>query len=142
MHSKYRVEVMSSKFTPIPTGPHNERLEAYAEEKAAWMKSHKTQADVQLISLFKDLDVDYIFKKIIYNRSSGGFIKNYYIVDFYLPKQKLIIETSYIGMSSIEQFKRKAISKMIPGVSFLQWRHDDFSSHVKVEQLKNQLKRQ
>lgn len=126
-------------FTPISTAPHNEKLEAYAEEKASWLRTQKSRTEEELIKLFKEKGINFKFKKIVYNRSSGGFIKQFFIIDFYIPSSNLVIETTYGQGGSSTGLRKYTICKNIPNVRFLYWRYDDFLKEDRLQLLNSYL---
>lgn len=86
----------STNFIPIPKDPHNKNIRKNAELCPSWLER-------QMIEFLNNQKIKFEFQKIFYIRSSGGFIKQYYIADFYIPKKHIILEVD--GKFHNEQVK-------------------------------------
>lgn len=122
----------NNNFIPIPKGPHNQNVRRNAELHANEMKSNPSWLEKQMVEFLNNHNIKFEFQKIFYIRSSGGFIKQYYIADFYIPKNHTILEVD--GKFHNEQTKLDAlrtlnIKRHYPKVRVVRWNASDFKSY-------------
>ena len=135
----------SGKFTPIPKGPHNESVMKNAEGNAKYKRKHSSEEERKMMELLDGQNVRYEFQKIVYIKSSGGFIKQYFIVDFFIPSRDVVIEMHGVPSKETLRFageKRAAIKKAYPLYTMIDWFSGDFSAYNKVKNLVSLLKGQ
>lgn len=128
----------TDNFIPIPKEPHNTNIRRNAKSHALDMKRNPSYLEKQMQEFLDNHSIGYEFQKIFYMKSKGGFIKNYYIVDFYIPKHKVIIETDgkfHKEQADFDAFRTKDIQKHYPGVRVIRWSSADFRSYIKMKQL-------
>jgi very-short-patch-repair endonuclease len=92
-----------------------------------------------MIELLDSWKVKYEFQKIFYIKSKGGFIKQYYIADFYIPKKHLIIEVDgkfHKDQVAFDEFRTKNIQKHYPKITVARWEYKDFSIVNSLKQLR------
>ena len=129
----------NSDFIPIPKGPHNKKVRNNAEGHAVEMRKNPSYLEKMMIELLDSWKVHYEFQKIIYIRSKGGFIKQYYIADFYIPKTHLIIEVDgsfHKEQTALDEFRTKNIQKHYPKITVARWEYKDFRIINSLKQLK------
>ena len=127
------------EFIPIPKEPHNKNVRNNAEGHTFEMRKHPSYLEQKMIELLDSWKVQYEFQKIIYIRSKGGFIKQYYIADFYIPKKHLIIEVDgqfHKEQSSLDELRTKTIQKHYPKITVARWENRDFTCYNSLKQLK------
>lgn len=132
-----------TKFTPIPKGPHNSNVRKNAELHANEMKSDPTWLEKQMIEFLHNHKISFEFQKIFYIRSSGGFIKQYYIVDFYIPKKHIALETDgkfHRMQTELDNLRTKTIQRHYPKVTVVRWASEDFHSPANMKKLLDILK--
>ena len=130
-------------FIPIPKGPHNKAVRNNAEGHAYNMRKNPSWLEKKMIELLDGWGIVYEFQKIFYMRSSGGFIKNYYIVDFYIPKKKIILEVDgkfHKEQAAFDEFRTRDIQKHYPKVRVVRWDSRDFHIYHNCKKLKELLK--
>lgn len=74
----------------------------------------------------------------MYMKSSGGFIKNYYIVDFYISSKDIIIEVDgsfHREQIKYDDFRTSDIQKHYPKVLIVRWTYHDFKSYSNMKKL-------
>lgn len=122
----------NNNFIPIPKGPHNQNVKKNAELHANEMKSNPSWLEKQMIEFLANHKIHFEFQKVFYIRSSGGFIKQYYIADFYIPKNHTIIEVDgkfHNDQVKLYNFRTWNIQKHYPKVRVVRWNANDFKSY-------------
>lgn len=130
-------------FIPIPKGPHNKNVRNNAEGHAYEMRKNPSFLEKKMLELLDSWKVRYEFQKIIYIRSKGGFIKQYYIADFYIPQKHLIIEVDgkfHKEQAAFDEFRTKTIQKHYPKITVVRWESRDFNLYGSLKTLKNLVK--
>jgi very-short-patch-repair endonuclease len=125
-------------FIPIPKYEHNKNMVSSAEGNAKYARKHPSELEKKMKDLLDGSRIQYEFQKVIYIKSFGGFIKQYFIVDFFIPSRDIIIEVH--GKPSEEQQKyaserKKAIKKAYPLYAIVDWYRADFNSYTKMKKL-------
>lgn len=123
-------------FIPIPKGPHNKAVRNNAEGHAYNMRKNPSWLEKKMIELLDSWGIVYEFQKIFYMRSSGGFIKNYYIADFYIPKKKIILEVDgkfHKEQAAFDEFRTRDIQKEYPMVDVVRFSWKDVNDRDKME---------
>lgn len=122
---------------------HNERLEAYAKEKAAWLRSHPTETEKLLKDFLKNHGIKFLFKKVIFYRPRNTFMEQYNIADFFIPKKSVIINVGNVSFSRDDKYsmvKYEELCKYCPLVSVIHWSGADFRSYQNMKALLALLK--
>jgi very-short-patch-repair endonuclease len=133
----------SNTFIPIPKEPHNKNVRNNAEGHAYDMRKNPSYLEKQMIEFLDSHKIKYEFQKIFYIRSSGGFIKQYYIADFYIPKKHIIIEVDgkfHKDQTKLDNFRTWNIQKHYPKVRVIRWEYNDFHSYVNMKKLLEEIK--
>lgn len=143
MFEKEKTGSSSKKFIPIPKGPHNENMVKNAEGNAKYKRKHPSELEKKMMEMLDNQGIRYEFQKIIYVKSSGGFIKQYFIVDFYIPQRDVIIELH--GASSENTIKcasekKATIKRAYPLYTVIDWFSMDFSIYIKQKRLINLIR--
>lgn len=133
----------SNTFIPIPKEPHNKNVRNNAEGHAYDMRKNPSYLEKQMIEFLDSHKIKYEFQKIFYIRSSGGFIKQYYIADFYIPKKHIILEVDgkfHKDQTKLDNFRTWNIQKHYPKVRIIRWEYKDFHSYVNMKKLLEEIK--
>ena len=133
------------QFIPIPKGPHNEHLIQSAENNVRENKKHPTELDKQMMQFLKNHGIHYEYQKPIYIKSEGGFIKQYFIVDFWFPTRNIIMEVRPSKPTvpyKSDNSRETIIKKAYPTYAIIYWYGSDFQSYTKMKQLISLLKPQ
>lgn len=128
----------NNTFIPIPKGPHNKSVRKNAEFHANEMKSNPSWLEKQMIDFLTNHRIYFEFQKIFYIRSSGGFIKQYYIADFYIPKNHTILEVDgkfHNDQVKLDNLRTWNIQKHYPKVRVVRWNASDFHSYNNMKKL-------
>lgn len=135
----------SNGFIPIPKGPHNKNVRKNAEYHANEMKANPSWLEKQMMEFLDNHNIQYEFQKIFYIRSTGGFIKQYYIADFYIPKNYTILEVDgkfHNMQTDLDSFRTWNIQKHYPKVRVVRWESKDFHSYNNMKKLLAILKKE
>lgn len=122
----------NNNFIPIPKGPHNQNVRKNAELHANEMKYNPLWLEKQMIEFLTNHAIKFEFQKIFYIKSSGGFIKQYYIADFYIPKNHTILEVDgkfHNDQVKLDNLRTWNIQKHYPKVRVVRWNASDFKSY-------------
>lgn len=130
-------------FVPIPKEPHNTNIRKSAEQNASYNRKHPSWLEQKMKEFLDNHKIKYTFQAIFYIKSKGGFIKHYYIADFYIQGKKIIIETDgkyHEGQKEYDDFRTKEIQQNFPDTTIIRWTTMDFRSYVKMKSLIELLK--
>ena len=125
-------------FIPVPKESHNTNIKRNAIDKAAQMRKHPSWLEQRMIDFLNNQKVKYTFQTIFYMKSKGGFIKNYYIADFYIPSKKVIIEVDgqfHKEQAEYDAYRTKDIQKHYPEITVVRWKTKDFNSYAHMKTL-------
>ena len=128
--------------TFVPKSYNNKKMKMSAENNAYDMRANPSYLEKKMMELLNDWKIKYDFQKIFYMRSKGGFIKNYYIADFYIPKRKIILEVDgqfHKDQIEYDEFRTKDIQKHYPNITVVRWENKDFNSYNNLKTLKELL---
>lgn len=107
------------------------------------MKGNPSWLERQMIEFLTNHKIKFEFQKIFYIRSSGGFIKQYYIADFYIPKNHIILEVDgkfHNNQVELDNFRTWNIQKHYPKTKVVRWDTNDFKSYNNMKKLLQILK--
>ena len=130
-------------FIPVPKEPHNTNMKNSAIKNAAYNRKHPSWLEKKMIEFLDSHKIKYTFQAILYIKSKGGFIKQYYIADFYIPRKKIIIETDgkfHEEQKEYDDFRTKDIQKNFPGTTVIRWSTKDFNSYANMKKLLELIK--
>jgi len=133
----------NTNFSPIPKEPHNKRGKSNAKGHAYNMRKNPSYLEQKMIKFLDNQKIKYEFQKIIYIKSKGGFIKHYYIADFYIPKKKIILEVDgkfHKDQVAFDEYRTRNIQRHYPKIRVVRWEYNDFHSYVNMKKLVEILK--
>lgn len=133
----------NNKFIPIPKALHNDNVKKSAEKYAKYMRENPSELEGQMMDFLSKHNIDFIFQKIFYIKSSGGFIKQYYIVDFYIPNKHIILEVDgkfHDSQRELDSSRSTNIQKHYPNAIIIRWNYKDFHSYTNMKKLLEFLK--
>lgn len=115
----------------------NAKMREVAEKYAAKARKHPSFLEKLMREFLDNHHVRYDFQKpcCIYDK---GVIKQFFIVDFYIPSKKLIIETDgkyHDSQLEYDDYRTKMIRKQHPSVEIIRWRFKDFHSPQRMREL-------
>lgn len=117
------------------TKVNNTKMKQIAEKYAAKGRDNPSPLERMMIEFLKSHYIKYEFQKpcCIY---SNGVIIQFFIVDFYIPSRRLIIETDgkyHDEQVEYDDYRTKAIIKQHPEIELIRWRYNDFKSVERME---------
>ena len=131
------------EFIPIPKEPHNTNMKNSAKGNATYMKKHPSWLEKKMMEFLDNQHIKYEFQKVFFIKSKGGFIKSYYIVDFYIPDKKVILEVDgqfHKEQKEYDDFRTRDIQKHYPKIQVIRWEARDFHSYVNMKTLLSLIK--
>lgn len=127
-----------SNFSKSQIAEHNDRLSAYYEEKASYLRSHPTETELQMKKFLKEHHIPYRFKGLMSVKDKDGFIDQCHIVDFLLKDKKIVITISFKSFSWEDSYNDKRfalLKKRCPKFTFIHWSSRDFNSYANMKAL-------
>lgn len=120
----------------------NAKMKKVAEKYAVKGRENPSPLEKAMKEFLDNHQVRYEFQKpcCIY---TNGVITQFFIVDFYIPAKKIIIETDgkyHDDQLDYDDYRTKTIKKQHPDVEIIRWRFKDFHSPLKMMDLLKQVK--
>ena len=78
--------------SPETKKENNDKMKESAEFYSGEMRKNPSMLEKMMMEFLDNNNIDYEFQRIFYIRDKAGFIRKYYIADFYVPRRKLVIE--------------------------------------------------
>lgn len=115
----------------------NTKMKQVAEKYANKGKKNPSPLEKAMLEFLNNHHIKYEFQKpcCIYTK---GVITQFFIVDFYIPQKKIIIETDgkyHDKQLEYDDYRTKTIKKQHPSVEIIRWRFNDFHSPHKLKEL-------
>lgn len=115
----------------------NSKMQEVAEKYAIKSRKNPSPLERAMMEFLNNHHIKYEFQKpcCIYTK---GVITQFFIVDFYIPQKKIIIETDgkyHDKQLEYDDYRTKTIKKQHPGVEIIRWRFKDFHSPHKLKEL-------
>lgn len=129
-------------FAAIPKEPHNTHMRNRAREFASRNTSNPSWLEKEVMKVLDSWNVKYRFQQIFYMKSKGGFIKNYYIVDFYIPDKHIVLEADgkfHKDQVEYDDFRTKDIQKHYPSITVVRVETRDLYSYASLKKLRELL---
>lgn len=117
---------------------HNREVVANAQARANEMISFPSPLEERMMEFLDENQVDYEFQKIFYIYDDDGWIKRYYIADFFIPERNTIIEVDGKFHDRHKQHDRdrtREIQQLYPGVEVFRYKWKDLSDTAIMEDL-------
>ena len=115
----------------------NHKMQEVAEKYAIKGRKNLSPLEKIMMEFLNNHHIKYEFQKpcCIYTK---GVITQFFIVDFYIPKKKIIIETDgkyHDRQLNYDDYRTNTIKRQHPGVEIIRWRFNDFHSPLKLKEL-------
>lgn len=115
----------------------NAKMKKIAEKYAVKGREKPSPLENAMKEFLDNHHIGYEFQKpcCIY---TNGVITQFFIVDFYIPAKKIIIETDgkyHDDQLEYDDYRTKTIKKQHPEVEIIRWRFEDFHSPEKMIKL-------
>lgn len=136
-------EVKGKKDREKKLKEHNFTIKGIANHYTEEMTAQPSELEKKMQQFLDNQDIVYDFQRIFYIKGKSGYIKKFYIADFYIPSKSLIIETdgAFHDMQLKEDdLRTKNIQKHYPNIKVIRWRWHDFESYVKMKDLISKIK--
>lgn len=117
---------------------HNREIVASAQARANEMISFPSPLEERMMEFLDENQVDYEFQRIFYIYDDDGWIKRYYIADFFIPERNTIIEVDGKFHDRHKQHDRdrtREIQQLYPEVEVLRYKWKDLSDTAIMEEL-------
>lgn len=117
---------------------HNREMMLTAQYRAQEMKTWPSPLEERMITFLNGHGILYEQQKIFYIKDDDGWIKRYYITDFFLPKDNIIIEVDgkfHDKHTQADRDRTKAIQKILPGVEVLRFKWKDLENKNTMDDL-------
>ena len=117
---------------------HNREIMASAQFRAEEMKTWPSPLEERMKAFLEENLIDFEDQKIFYICADDGYILRYYIADFYIPSQKIIIEVDgkfHDDHKQHDKQRTKEIQEHYPGVEVLRYRWKDLSDSDMMDEL-------
>ena len=130
------------KYSIRKTKRNNRKIKEIAEKYASKGRAKPSHLEKAMMEFLNNHNIEFEFQKpyCIYNE---GVITQFFIVDFYIPHKKLIIETDgkyHDTQIEYDEYRTKAIKKQYPEVNIIRRRFKDFHSYTNMKKLLEFLK--
>ena len=109
---------------------HNREVIANAEYRASQMDTWPSPLEERMKEFLDDNYVEYESQKIFYIYDEDGWIKRYYIADFFIPQRNVIIEVDgkfHDDHKQKDRDRTRDIQQQYPEVEVLRYRWKDLS---------------
>lgn len=129
------------KFSVRNTRVNNAKMMEVAEKYAIKNRNSPSPLEKMMLEFLKAHNVKFEFQKpcCIYK---DEVITQFFVLDFYIPSCKVIIETDgkfHDSQEKYDEYRTKMIKKQYPKIKLLRWKYSDFRSVYKMEELLKQL---
>lgn len=123
---------------------HNKEIIHQAEYRACEMKTFPSKLEERMQLLLDRYDIYYEPQKIFYIYANDGWIIKYYIADFFIPKNNLIIEVDgkfHDSQKGYDKRRTRYIQDCYPGIEVIRFRWEDLDDEKKILQLLERIHR-
>ena len=107
---------------------HNREIMASAEYRADEMKIWPSPLEEKMKEYLESYNIPFEEQKIFYITADDGWIIRYYIADFYIPSQKIIIEVDgkfHDDQKQKDKYRTREIQENYPGIEVLRFTWKD-----------------
>ena len=113
---------------------HNTKMKQVAEKYATKGRKNPSPLEKIMMEFLNNHHIKYEFQKpcCIYTKE---VITQFFVVDFYIPKKKIIIETDgkyHDKQLNYDDYRTNTIKRQYPGIEIIRWRFKDFYSPQKL----------
>jgi very-short-patch-repair endonuclease len=122
---------------------HNSSMSSIAKRHAASMRNNPSELEKKMLLFLNNRGVIYDFQRVFNIKYREGKIIRFFIVDFYIPKKNLVIETDgkfHGGQVYYDEIRTQLLQFSYPNIKVIRWRWQDFQSIKKLKELAAMLK--
>lgn len=109
---------------------HNREMIAQAEYRAGEMTVFPSRLEEMMMEFLDSNGISYEFQKIFYIYDDDGWIKRYFIADFFIPDRNIIIEVDgkfHNRHRQKDKDRTKIVQESYPDVQVLRYTWNDLS---------------
>jgi very-short-patch-repair endonuclease len=109
---------------------HNREVMLSARNRAEEMKMFPSKLEERMIAFLDHHGIRYELQKIFYIYDEDGWIKRYYIADFFIPQRNIIIEVDgkfHDDHKQKDRDRTRDIQQQYPEVEVLRYKWKDLS---------------
>ena len=113
-------------------------MKVTARKNAKTMRKEPSALEAKMQVFLDAHNIKYEFQKILYIPGDKGYIKKFYIADFYIPHKYIIIETDgkfHDAQVDKDNQRTKDIQRYCGNYKVIRWRWHDFESITKMKKL-------
>lgn len=119
----------------------NKKMREVAEKYASKGRDNPSPLEKAMMEFLNSHHVKYEFQKpcCIYK---NNVITQFFIIDFYIPNKKIIIETDgkfHDAQLEYDDYRTKMIKRQHPRVNIIRWRFKNFHSVEDMKKLLNKI---
>lgn len=121
---------------------HNSSVNNTAIGFANSMKENPSELEKRMKDFLDNKGIIYDFQKVFTITDKTGKIKQFFIVDFYIPSKNLVIETDgkfHEKQEDYDEIRTQILQHFYPNIKVIRWRWHDFESLKKLKELSAQL---
>lgn len=116
----------------------NYKAKSYAKECARNMRMYPSPLEEEMMNLLDKHNLNYVFQNIFYIIDYKGHIDKFFIVDFYFPEVRIVLETD--GNFHHKRVKQDAkrtdlLLSHYPELKIIRWEWGDFNDQQKIKEL-------
>lgn len=122
---------------------HNGDMVYIAEYRAEEMKLWPSPLEVKMKDFLDSHNIMYEWQKIFYIYADDGWIKRYYVADFFIPDKDIIIEVDgkfHDEHKQHDKDRTKTIQEHYPRVEVLRYKWDDLNNQGTMADLLTRIK--
>jgi hypothetical protein len=122
---------------------HNKDVISNAEYRANQMIVWPSPLEERMEEFLDNNGIYYESQKIFYIRAYDGWIKTYYIADFYIPEKHIIIEVDgkfHDEHKQHDKMRTREIQEHYPGIEVLRYKWEDLYDKIKMDELLNLIR--
>lgn len=116
----------------------NSFMKGTARKNAKEMRREPSALEQKMQEFLDAHGINYEFQKILYIPGDKGYIRKYYIADFYIPHKFIIIETDgkfHDSQEDLDTKRTEDIERYYKNYKVVRWKWHDFESITKMRKL-------
>ena len=121
---------------------HNSTIMGVAKSYAEDMRDCPSTLEERMIKFLEEHNIAFDFQRIFYIKNRSGWIRKFYIADFYIPAKQVILETDgkfHDEQVEEDKIRTRNITKHYSNIKVIRWRWNDFGSYTKMKELLSTL---
>ena len=131
-------KIKEKKWKKAKRDNYNKYMIGLSKRNARAMRREPSELEKKMMIFLDNHHVYYEFQKPFHIKDDKGFIRKFYIADFFIPKLGLIIETDgkfHDNQTELDKIRTIDIQTHCGDYKVIRWRWHDFESIVKIRRL-------